>query len=140
MFERLQKAKGFVRDSNGKWVKPEKKVEPDKQTSHSDNLSVRDILALKDVPEEDLDEVLDFAKYKNLTVTEAKKHPVIQGILKNRSEERATAAAMNVGNQKRNNRANTAENLISRVQRMEDLSDEERRAAAKAVIESMKKR
>lgn len=59
-------------------------------------LSTTDIIALSksDVPEEDLEEVLDFAKRKNISVREALKNPVLKATLQILGEERKSAEAV----------------------------------------------
>lgn len=59
-------------------------------------LSTTDIIALSkaDIQEEDLDEVLDFAKRKEITVREALKHPVLKATLQVLGEERKSAEAV----------------------------------------------
>jgi len=79
-----------------------------------DNLSIRDFRALQDVPEEDIEEVIDFAKFKNISVSEAKKHPAVQSLLKTREEERKTAAATNTGTTRRAVSRNTPDAILER--------------------------
>jgi len=66
-------------------------------------LSQKDLLAVMkaDVNSEDLDEVVDYAKLKGISVTEALKTPMIKSILEQKAEERQTADATNVKGQKR---------------------------------------
>lgn len=107
LFERLQKAKGLVRDGSGKWIekeKPEPKLEPKpepKPEFYNEGLSVKDLVALRDIHEEDLDYLLDEAKLRKKSVSELKKDPYVKIILKTRQEERATAAVANTGTSRR---------------------------------------
>lgn len=80
-----------------------------------DTLSIKDIRALQDVPEEDIDEVIEFSKYKKISITEAKNHPAVQSLLKTRLEERKTAYATNTGGSKRSVSKNTDADLLERV-------------------------
>lgn len=76
------------------------KQEKPKETQ-KENYSLQDIRALSDVPDEDVEEVVNFAKFKGIDISEAKKNTVVQTILKNRIEERKTAEATNTGGSKR---------------------------------------
>ena len=59
--------------------------------------SLQDIRALSDVHDDDVAEVVEFAKFKGISIAEAKKHPVIQNILSVNKEFRSTEAAKNSG-------------------------------------------
>ena len=94
LYEESQKAKGYVRGSDGKWIKPAPKETQEKSTeTKSESLSLKDIRALQDVHDDDVDEVVEYAKFKGVSVAEAKKLSVIQAHLKVKAEERTTAAA-----------------------------------------------
>lgn len=61
-------------------------------------LSTKDamILMRADVHEEDIDEVVNFARYRNISISDVLKDTTMQTILANRKEERATEAAINI--------------------------------------------
>ena len=61
------------------------------------DLSLQDIRALNDVHDEDIELVQDWAKFKSISLAEAKKVPHIQELLRTRQEERKTAQAANTG-------------------------------------------
>lgn len=73
-----------------------KPVQTEKETPKNDNISFRDIRALQDVADEDVDEVINFAKFKGISIAEAKASPVIQTLLKTNTETRKTAQATQV--------------------------------------------
>lgn len=81
--------------------KKEAKVEA-KPEAKDTGLSQTDLYALvkADVPEEDISEITDYAKLKNITVAEALKSNVVKTILSEKKEERATAAAANTAKAK----------------------------------------
>jgi hypothetical protein len=56
-----------------------------------------DIRALQDVPDEDVDQVVEYAKFKGISIAEAKQTPVIKNILKENAETRQTALATQTG-------------------------------------------
>jgi len=85
----------------------------EKETPKNEGMSLKDIRALQDVDDEDVDEVLDFAKYKGISVAEAKASPVMQTLLKTRTEERATANASSTGNSKKGSKRNSGAELLN---------------------------
>lgn len=96
--EELKKAKEIAENQRiraekaEKGKKEEEKKEDKKETSE---LSTKDILYLAkaDIHEDDLGDVLEWAKFKNISVNEA--HKALKGALDVRAEERKTAAASN---------------------------------------------
>ena len=53
------------------------------------------------VPEEDISEVEDYAKYKGISIAEALKTQAVRSILNEKSEMRNVASATNTGGSKR---------------------------------------
>ncbi|MFA6314976.1 MAG: hypothetical protein WC648_01220 [Candidatus Paceibacterota bacterium] len=102
--EKLTKAEKKASDQEQRAIIAEKKLK-DKPTVESkpDGLSSKDIIALSkaDVHEDDLDEVLDYAKYKKISIGDALKSNVIKTLLKDKQDERKTAAATNTGTARR---------------------------------------
>jgi len=76
----------------------DKKAEP-KATPNDDALSQTDMLAVlrADVGDDDLPEVIKFAKGTGMSVAEALKDTAMQAVLKVKSEERASAQASDTG-------------------------------------------
>lgn len=94
LFARAKKAEGFEL-KDGKWLKkPEAVVEtPKPAPSNQDNLSLQDSRALNKVEDEDVDDVIEYAKFKNISVADALKTPTLSALLATKAEERRTAAA-----------------------------------------------
>lgn len=92
--DELAKAKEVAENQKIRAEKAEKerKVEKKEDTS---GLSTKDViyLAKADIHEEDLSDVLDWAKFKNITVSEA--HKQLKTALDVRNAERKTAEATN---------------------------------------------
>jgi len=86
---------------NGIDPKTGEKLEAKAEDKKNDNMSLKDIRALADVHDEDVDDILDFAKWKNISIVEAKKAPAMIAILKAKEEERRTAQAANAGGGRR---------------------------------------
>lgn len=90
------------------------KTQPkEKETPKNDSgYTLADIRALQDVNDEDVEEVVSFAKYKNISIPEAKKSFVIQTLLKEKEEQRKTAQATNTGTGKRGSYKISEETVI----------------------------
>ena len=122
MFARTKKAEGFEL-LDGKWVKkakadpePTKKDEPvvtpaisKEKITHSDMIAV----IKADIPEEDLDEIIDYANLKKISVREAIAAPLIKGMLAEKAEQRKTAEGTNTDGSKRGNARLSDEALVA---------------------------
>lgn len=109
-----------------------------KESTKSPSMDLKDIRALQDVHDDDIEEVIEFSKYKKISVAEAKRHPAVQSLLKVRSEERASALAASTATSKRGSKANSSENILTKVKNQEDMSDEEMQMAVQATINQIK--
>lgn len=78
------------------------------------NISMKDYVAITEakVSSEDLDEVIDYAKHKNISIQDALKSSVVKTILKQKAEERDTANAAATGPSRRTTVKQTGEALI----------------------------
>ena len=86
---RAEKAEALAKKSKGD------------DTPKKSDYSLQDIRALADVHDEDVDDVTEYAKFKNISVAEAKKTPMIQTLLKDKEENRKSAQAANTGGGRR---------------------------------------
>ena len=116
-----------------------KPVQAEKETPKNESLNLKDIRALQDVPDEDVDEVMDFAKYKGISIAEAKTNPVIKTLLHTRKEERKTAEATSTGVERKRNNANSDSALMDKVDN-QSLADEDMEKAADLVFRSYGKK
>ncbi|MBP9759667.1 hypothetical protein KBD45_08300 [Candidatus Dojkabacteria bacterium] len=82
--------------------KPQKQEVKSLIKSNSD-LSTLDIIALSkaDIVDEDIVEVLEYAKFKKISVSEALKSNVVKATLAEKKENRKAAEASNIGNGRR---------------------------------------
>lgn len=80
-------------------------------------LSTSEILALgrAELPDEDVEEVIDFAKLKKIKVTDALKDPMMAGYLADKAEKRRSAEAANTGSP-RGASAETGEALLKKAE------------------------
>lgn len=115
LFERAKKAEGFVLQ-DGKWIKPALTLKPEEksETSNkkSEEYSLQDIRALSDIHDDDVAEVVEFAKFKGISIAEAKKHPAVKALLDTNKEFRATEAAKNSGKGKQGTSRMTDAELV----------------------------
>ena len=100
LYEQMRKAKGFKRDKEGKWVKKETLQVAPKEQKVSDDVTRTELYSLMkaNVPEEDTNEVIIYAKSHGLSVTEALKTPQMKAILQVNDEYRKSAEIANMKN------------------------------------------
>lgn len=112
-----------------------KKAETKPAPAQEAGLSTKDVvyLAKADIHNDDVDEVLDYAKLKGISVSKA--HEFLKPILDVRSEQRTSASAANVSNVRRGPSKVTDDVLISKAAQGQLPDDDEgiaRLVAAKA--------
>lgn len=98
--------------------KPERevsKVAPKKQS----DLSAVDIIAISkaNIEAEDVEDVIDYAKYKGISVVEALKSSVIKATLSQKEELRKTAQATSTGTSRRGSASITDGQLIANAEK-----------------------
>ena len=124
LFARAKKAEGFE-FKDGKWVKPVVDKKPETKVEPSQELSAKDalLLAKANVDLEDVDEVVDFAKYRKITIAEALQNNTLRAILTDSQEKRKTALATQTSGTRKTT-APTIEALTEKAQKGE-LSESE---------------
>ncbi len=117
---RLAKAEELANNYKIRAEKAEKgkKTQPAPEAKKGD-LSSKDLIAIMNakVPEDDIDEVVDYAKFKGISVGEALKSSTIKATLSERAEQRNTAAATNTGTVRRGNAKVSDDVLLSEAQK-----------------------
>lgn len=122
LYARVKKAEGFEL-VDGKWVKqpkPKTEIKPtETNTTVKEKLSQGDLIRIikADVPEDKIDEILDYAKLKGITVAEALNAPLIKGILNEAVELRKVAEGTNTGSNKRGNAKVSDEALLQNAEK-----------------------
>ncbi len=113
LFERAKKAEAELKEFKAK-AKTETKAEvtAEKQA----DVSVKDQYALlqAQVPADDIDEVLAYAKFKGISVAEALKTTVVKATLAERAEQRKTAQVANTSASKRTTARQTDEQILEK--------------------------
>lgn len=124
--ERLLKEKGKKKES--------------KDSDSKSDLSSKDIIAITNakIHEDDIDDVVDYAKFKKISVAEALKSPILKQTLKAKAEERQTGDTTNT----RKNRGGTAKKsgdaLLDKASKTGELPGDD--AGMDAVIDARHKR
>ncbi len=110
---KAKKAEELANNYKVRAEKAEKKSKETVQTETRDGLSNKDVifLAKADIHEDDMDEVLDWAKFKKVPVSEAYKQ--LKTTLQVRTEERKSAQVSNTNNARRGSSKVDGETLIS---------------------------
>lgn len=105
LYEQLKKAKGFVRDKDGKWVKKETLQVAKEPPKVAEDISRTELYSLvkANVPDEDTNECVIFAKSHGMTVTEALKDDRLKAILKVNAEYRKSAEVANTSGTRKGN-------------------------------------
>ena len=110
-------------------VLPEKTPQP---------MSLQDIRALQDIHDEQVESIVDYAKFKGVSILEAKKTPEMQALIKSGEEARAAAAAINVDKTGRGSTAPTDEDILA-LDAKGELSEEDIPKAAAARLRQKQK-
>jgi len=117
---RLVKAEELAKNYKIRAEKAETKAKelPVKQPSRQKDadLSTMDIIALSkaNIEQEDMADVLEYAKFKGISISEALKSPVVKATIQEKSEMRTTAVAANTGGARRSSGKVSDETLLSR--------------------------
>lgn len=95
--------------------KPEVKEDTEKPEAKSPDLSLSDFYALnkQGVEEEDVSDVVKYAKLEGITVAEALKTNVVKAILDTKKEQRKVAQATNTGSAKRSSTQISDDELLA---------------------------
>lgn len=122
--DRLAKAEELARNYKIRAEKAEKELKAKLQPSQAPtqevgDMSKRDLYALMNakVHEEDVDEVSRWAKFNNVTVTEALKDNVMKTLLRDREEKRKMAQVANTNGGRPTSSKLSDETLIEKAQK-----------------------
>lgn len=126
--KQLEKKYGFKQE------KSEVKVE------QPTTLAPKDVIALTkaNIHEEDIDEVLEYAKYKKISVADALKSGVIKATLAEKQEHRATAQATNTGKTRSGSQKVSGDVLLKKAKETGEVPESD--AELDALIEARYKR
>ncbi len=134
LFERAKKAEAEAKILKAERIKKEEKAKAE-PSQKQDGFSQMDTIALieaKVTKKEDIQEVADYAKLKNISIEEALSSDIVKTILRERTEQRATAAATNTGNARRGTSKLSDEQILENVAKGKMPEDPEELAEARA--------
>lgn len=136
--ERLQKAEELANNYKIRAEKAEKqaKTQPKVETG----LSSKDTIALINakVHEDDVDDVIEYARFKKIPIGEALKSTVIKASLKEKEELRNTANATNTGRTRTPNSKVSGESLLDKAQKTGEIPESDE--ALKAMLDARYKK
>lgn len=133
LFERAKKAEAEAKALKGATAPPTEKQE---------GISAMDAMALmnaKVTEEEDINEVVEYAKFKNISISEALKASTVKTILAERTETRKTAQAANTGNARRGSSKLSDEQVLTNAEQGKYPDDPEALAEARMNARKNKK-
>lgn len=116
LYERAKKAEAEAKILKAERIKKEEKAKVESKPSEKqDGISVMDAIVLSkaSVAEDDIEEVVSYAKFRNVSVKEALKDKTLQTILRDRDEQRKTAEATNTGTARRGSAQPTNEQVLA---------------------------
>lgn len=119
---RLAKAEELANNQKIRAEKAEGKLKafkPEAVTNKSQkqgDLNSKDLYALMEakVPQDDVDEVVDYAKFKGISIQDALKTNFVKTTLSEKAEQRRIADSTNVGNSRRNSGRVSIDTIISK--------------------------
>jgi hypothetical protein len=116
------KAKEIADNQRIRAEKAEGKIKTEKtqvKSSKSPELSTMDIIALTkaNIETEDIEEVMDYAKFKGISIADALKSSVVKATLSERAEQRNVSLATNTGGSKRGVARVSDETLVANAQK-----------------------
>jgi len=125
--EELKKRAALADDYKKRAEKAEREAKSlkSKDVHSQDGLSNRDVLILAkaNLSAEDVDEVLEYARFKKIAVADALKAPVISTLLAEREEERKTASATQTRGSARGTAKVLGEEILIRAERTGEVPD-----------------
>ena len=122
------KKEGYTFNEESKrWEKPATPATPTEPSKEEKGLSALDavLIAKADVAAEDIDEVIEFANYRKLTIADALKNKTLKTILDERTEERRTAQATQIKGSPRGTTKVTGEDLLKKAEETGEVPETE---------------
>ena len=119
----LEAQKNHWKDKANKPAEVSVKETP--KAAKQEELSTRDVFVLvkNNVAEEDIQDVVDYAKMKKITVADALKSSFVKSILKDKEQERQTASATSTGASRRTVSKVSDETILSKASSKGELPD-----------------
>lgn len=122
-----QKIRAEKAEKLAKSLREKKDEETEKPAPTAGELSTKDLYALMEakVPQDDIDEVREYAQLKKISIAEALKAPLVKTLLSEKAEQRKTAQAANTSSSKRSSGKLSDEALLAKAAKGDFPDDEE---------------
>jgi len=119
--DKVSKAEEIANNQKKRAEKAEQELKNKKPDANKIELTTKDTIALMNakVHEDDIDDVVDYAKYKGISVTEALKSSVVKSSLAEKEEQRKTALAIQTGNKRPTNQKVSDQELVEKANKGE---------------------
>lgn len=119
-FENSSKNEKAYNDTKTRAEKAEadlKRLKPAEKKAEEGSMSTKDFYALNkaNVPEEDVDDILEYAKFRNISVSEALGSSIVKATLAEKAETRRTAQATNTRQTRSQQTSADGESIIENV-------------------------
>jgi len=138
-----QKIRAEKAENKAKSSKPTEEAPVEPQEKNTGELNQMDMIAIikNNVNEDDIQDVVDYAQLKGVSVNEALKLDVVKTILRDKDEKRATAQASHTGSARRSSKKISDETLLANARKGEmPESDEDIQRLIQARKESQRTR
>jgi len=125
LFERAKKAEAEAKDLKAK-VNTSKPA-PTELSEKQDGITSLDaiVLAKANVHEDDIDEVVSYAKFKGISIKQALADKTMKSILRDKTEFRETSEATNTGPARRGSAKPTDEQILANAQAGKEVNPED---------------
>ena len=138
--EQKEKADEIAKNQKIRAEKAEKATPKNAGETSKEEYSLKDILALRDVHGDDVDTLVEYAKFKKIPVAEAKKLPEMMSFTKDAEAKRKTESAKIMGGGKRPSSVKSGEAILEQAVEKNELSDDSIDDFVKARIEAKRRK
>lgn len=116
-YARMKKAEAEAKELKAKLKAQEAKPKPSQKQDGITAMDAMVLMGAKVTVQEDIQEVVDYANYKNISVAEALQTSAIKSILAERAEQRTTAEATNTGSARRGTSLPSPETILANAEK-----------------------
>lgn len=135
---KAKKAEELAQNYKIRAEKAEKAIKAPKENETPKNeISLKDYKALSDVHEEDIEDLVEYASFKKISLAEAKKTDFVKSLLEKKAEQRQVALSANINGSRRVANKDTGVEILQKFEKTGQLpeSDDEIAKLAKAQFE-----
>lgn len=117
----LKKENETLKAQKEHWRKKANEKPEAKENASNNQLSLKDQIALSkaDIDVEDIDDVLEYASFRKISIAEALSSSIVKTMISEKNEQRKASKAMSAGTTSRNANKNTDEALVRNAEKGE---------------------